>query len=231
MRRVSLLIVLTASIVGLVGGAPSHARGGTISYVFSTPIDSTPTDFSLPIAVREFNPALGELQSMKIVYTSDVTANMTVKNPGSGHASGTVYTEVTLFLTDPNNLISQENDITTTLHNFSLAAGTSKQYPSSSGVDRAEGTSGSTYTSSGVLSEFTGVGTINVTVTTTTYDRLTVNSGSATSTTSATADVSGYVTYTYTAVPEPSTLVLGALGTVSLIGFSIGRGRVPEPAF
>ncbi len=228
MRGLSIRIALAMVVSGFVHGFSRQAQADFVTYNFSNHIDETATEFSLPLHVQKFDPSMGTLESVEIVYTSKITANMSVTNGSNKHQDGTVYTEVVLTLGDPNNHIAQVNDISTSPESFSLGKGVTKSYPSDSGTDKATQTSDVTYDSSRILKEFTGTGKITLTVSTMTYDQLSANSNLVTSSTSATANANGYVTYVYAAaVPEPSSFVLGFMGALAIVGCGL-RAR---PAF
>jgi hypothetical protein len=73
-----------------------------------------------------------------------------------------------------------------------------------------------TYTSGAILTEFTGGGNIGLNASTFTQTTLSNTGGNTTSSQVTDAGLTGTVTYTYTAVPEPSTFGLLALGLSAL---------------
>jgi hypothetical protein len=73
-----------------------------------------------------------------------------------------------------------------------------------------------TYTLGTILTEFTGGGNISLNAGTLTYTLLSNYGGNTVSSQVTDAGLTGTVTYTYTAVPEPSTFGLLALGLSAL---------------
>jgi hypothetical protein len=223
MRMFANKIALALTVAGLIYGAPGWADADTVSFNFDT-IDQSLTGFSQPTMVKRFDPSLGTLESVEIEYTSKILATMTVTNTGSGKTTGTVDTEVQLTLADAKGRISQANDVATDEHSFSIAKDNFKTFPAT-GTDNASNTSDEVYTQSKILNEFSGMGKIDFTVTAgAAFANIDVLTGSASATASATADFKGVVVYTYIAsVPEPSSLVLGAIGALGVSAVAIRR--------
>ena len=225
MRRLVNLIALAIVVGALLNDGSGLAHADTVTYSFTPGIDATVTDFSMIAKAQKFDLSLGTLESVEISYTSKISAIMTITNTGTGKTTGYVDTEVLLGLTDPKNQILQFNDVTTNVESFSVskAVGT-KNYPST-GTDKGTNTSDVTYTAPKILNEFTGKNKIDLTVSTLTGYQLEILTGDASASTIATANAKGFVTYTYIAVPEPSTLLLSGIAAVVGLGTWARRRR------
>ena len=133
MRGSSIRIGLALAVAGFVQSLPNRAEGSSLTLPFTTPIPATSTEFTnQSIEIPQFDPSLGILQAVEISYSSVVTATMTVTKSGIKPASGSVYTNVELDLTDASGKISQIDNVSTTPVGFSLTTGTMTTVSSSS---------------------------------------------------------------------------------------------------
>ena len=229
MSRTTLRSFLFAAIAAaMILAAPASAD--TITYT-ATPIVYTLTDWELPssvqtISFQQFNSSLGTLQSVQLQFSGDIETTLTVTNNGISSSSGNVKTESVLTVQDVGlNLNAPELDMVSPPFSYTLAIGdsltslllTSKTYKSDD-----------TYTSSGVLTEFTGVGTFGLPATTFTQTLLANNGGNTFSSQVTDAELSGKVTYTYTpgeSTPEPASMGLIGLGLAGLAFWQRRRTR------
>ncbi len=227
MRSVSTRMGLAMTIAGFAFILQGRARADSVTEHFSNASETAITGFPLTFQIPLFAPSMGTLQSVEISYSSDVTATATVTNTNMsifGTTTGSVDAVVTLGLTDSKGLIpTLQGQVTTTTQDFSLST-----HPSQATLSWPTGDtimSSLTYTSAPILSGYTGTGMISLSVAASMVAPLTITTGSATDMFSGTATIDGTVTYVFTAasVPEPSSLVLGAVGTLAILACGLRR--------
>jgi hypothetical protein len=224
---------LAMTIAGFAFILQGRAGADSVPYYFSnaeTAITGFPLSFQIPL----FAPSMGTLQSVEISYSSGVTATTTVTNTNRsvfGTTTGSVDAVVTLGLTDSMGLIpSLQGQVTTTTQDFMLSTKPPQatlSWPTGDTI-----MSSSTYNSAAILSGYTGIGTISLSVAASMVAPLSISTGSATDTFSGTATIDGSVTYVFApaSVPEPSSLVLGAVGTLAILGCGLRRRFGPAAA-
>jgi hypothetical protein len=122
------------------------------------------------------------------------------------------------------NLNAPELDLLTSAYPYSLSPGATTQ----SGILFKNGSDDETYTLPAILTEFTGVGSIVLPASTFTQTLLANTGGNTAASQVTQAQLTGTVTYTYNAIPEPASLVSLAIGLVSLIGYRQGRRRLSQ---
>lgn len=205
----------------LVGICSSSAIAALFSASSSTPIPFLTTDWTNVLLFPKFNPALGTLISFQLDLTSTLNTTLTITNTSPSSASfGTAKTEMMLSVKDVGGFLTfpQIDSISPTF-SYNLAAGGS----AASGVLTKTGTSTSTYSLPGVLTEFTGPGNISLAASTFTQTLLTNGGGNTFAAQLSLASATGIVTYNYnpTAVPEPGTALFG----IACVGIAALRRR------
>lgn len=214
-------IALALAVAGFACLAPARADATTVSYSFL--MSPTTTDFTADAMVHKFNTSLGTLESVTISYNTVVSSSIVVKNTVA--TTGTVNAKVVLTLTDSGDNLSLVNTANTNTKAFSITANNQTATVTPSG----QKTASQLYNTQTILEEFTGSGKIDLSISTVTTYSLTTTSGSPSivqDQTSSKAFVNGSVTYTYAGpppVPEPSSLVLGALGAVGILATGLKR--------
>jgi hypothetical protein len=213
---VALLFVAIVSV-----GMNSPVLADTISGPFttSTPIPFTLTDWTGSLTFPKFDSSLGILTQVDMSLSGGIQTVLTVTNTSPEVSSGTARTEVQMTIQDAGgNLNTPQLDLLSPNYTYSLGSGQSV----TSGTLTKSGNSNDSYTLAAVLAEFTGPGTIVLPASTFTQTWLTNLGGSTYASQATSASLTGTVTYHYTTVatPEPTSLLLlavglGALGLVS----------------
>ncbi len=226
-KNLRLLCVAVLVAVVLVG-VPSFVQANTLTFPITWLPAGQATDWSETASVSQFPPGSGTLLSVGLSLSGTLNSNITVQNIttllglGNNPSSGTASTQSALTVQDPHgNLTSSQLGLAATFPFSSLSAPT----PISSGLLSSSGSDSNTYTSSPVLTDFTGNGTITLTGSTSTTTGIVYSGGVTYASASPTATLTGVVTYTFTAVPEPSTLALLCGGGVALIGYRWRKRR------
>jgi len=234
--------LVVAIAVALVLAMPAHA--GLITdgpFPTTTPITGLLTDFTGTLVFPQFDPTLGSLVSVELTFAGSVGTNITLTNSNpTDSSSGDVTTQVKMFIFDTgsystgsgghvtgNTLTGTESSLTPTLNVLSdpyyFDGGSDPPViaplgTASSGNLLGSATFDQTYTTSSVLSEFTGLGTYNLNVDTRTNTNLSATGGNLTAAQTTLGSVSGTVTYVYdqTSTPEPASLGLIGVGLAGL---------------
>jgi hypothetical protein len=202
-----------AAGVFLAACATSSLAQTSGPFTTSTPIPVSLTDWSGTLLFPQFNPALGILDSVELNLSSTLTTTLEIINDASdGPSSGTANTWEEITVQDSGLHLTAPFSEFSSGYVYSLGSGNS----TSSGLLTGSGGSDLTYTSGAILTEFTGGGNIGLNASTFTQTTLSNTGGNTTSSQVTDAGLTGTVTYTYTAVPEPSTFGLLALGLSAL---------------
>ena len=216
MKKLTFLMVTGLVLAGTSLGVHAATLGPITT---TTPITTTLTDWSSSLSFPQFNPALGTLLSVQLDFSSTLTTTLTITNNSGSASSGTAKTELQVTIQDGGpNLIAPELDLLSPIYSYSLAAGQG----TTSGLLSNNGSSGHLYTLAAVLTEFTGVGNISLNASTFTQTLLANTGGNTAANQVSDGDLTGTVTYNYTAVPEPSTYALAIAGLMGLLAL---RGR------
>jgi hypothetical protein len=216
---VKTLIALIA-IATLLAPCAGFAAGSG-PFATTTPISFTLTDWSSSLAFAKFNSALGTLNAVQLDLNGSLNTVITVTNDSLAPSSGTAKTELQVTVQDGGgNLIVPELDLNSPLYSYSLAGGGSV----TSGTLTKTGTSSDQYTSAAVLAEFNGPGTIVLPASTFTQTWLTNTGGNTFASQVTHASLTGTVTYFYTSVPEPMS-VLSLASMLLPVGLKLRRRR------
>jgi len=225
----ALCIAVLVAVAMVV--VPPFLHAGTITsktYPATSSIPLTPTDWSSGVngvndlTFPQFNPSLGTLDSVVLTLSGSLTTTITLTNISGllgspAPSSGTASTQSAVSVQDSANdltnpmahLVIMSPPQSYTLPGTGAITGTFAQ-PETTLSDSF------TYTGSAVLTDFSGSGSIPLLASTSTGI---VYSGEETYPSQvSSAALNGTVTYNYTPVPEPSALVLLAVGAIGLLG-------------
>lgn len=217
--------IFAASVLGISGllALATQAQAGTgTSGPFTSTISTQLTDWSGNLSFPKFNASLGTLTSVDLNFSSSLTTTLTVTNSGNSSSNGKTQTEVQVSITDASGILNPGGNNTPQLDfqslpkfSYALGAGNSTTSGLLTGNSTVD-TGGLTAT--GILTEFTGAGNISLPAVTYTQTDLSNTGGNTNSTQVTDAGLTGTVTYTYTAVPEPTSVTLLVLGgTLALL--------------
>ena len=215
-HKVLLGVVICAVALGCV---PSAFAASTGPITTTTPIALAKTDWDpvRTLAFAKFDTSLGTLTQVDISVDSGIETTLTITNSGNSSSSGNARTHVKVTVNDPLNLITLSPEIFTTPYDYSLAQGATTV----SGLLSNSASASGSWTSSTIIDEFKGPGTISMNVGTFTETLLANTGGNTASSQVTTANATGTVTYTYTTppVPEPSSMLVLGSGILGLAGF------------
>jgi hypothetical protein len=176
-------------------------------------IGSSLTNWSNTWLVNQFDTSLGTLTGITLDVSGDVSAilrltNASSKNPSSGTANGGVTISVT------GGGLTQTLDIATSSFNYSLAKSGTGSSSTLTGINTANGV----WTASAILDAFKGTGTTTLNLSAVNFSDL-HNVGGATyisDDSEINAGTTLSLVYTYTAVPEPTTIAILGIGALSI---------------
>lgn len=207
-------VIGVGSWFGMIGQASAATEGPITT---TTPIINQLTDWTgntTFLRFPQFNPSLGTLTSVSLSLTGNITSTLTVTNLGNSTSNGNDSTTCMLSITDASGVITglaPQITIPTTLWAYGpLAAdgGNATSIPALTG----NGSYTNSFGNASVLAEFTGTGNISLPAGTYTFTTLQNHGGNSLDAQVTDATLTGNVTYTYTAVPEPTSVTLLVLG-------------------
>lgn len=218
------LSILAITALAVSGFAVSQANADSVTY---GPVSTgtLTTDFSnVPLQLQLFDSNLGMLTGVSITISGDINvlAGSSVTNTAATEQSFTFTENVDYSLSDSGLLNTQLQTITTN-------PGHSQDYdlqPNASGAfGPYTGTTNGTFTFAPLTAfQTSGVGYDSVNVATNTTQTVSGGGGNITAALNTSGGAKLTVTYTYQAVPEPSTVALALLGGCGMI-FLLRRRR------
>lgn len=215
-------IALLAAVTAMVMASGSRAESISGPHN-STQITSVKTDWvdtnTQGIAFPKFDPSLGTLESVELVFNGSMSTTLTVTNTAPSASSGNVRTELAMVVQDAGNHLNgvlgltdtPTVDILSPKQSFSLTVGQQLPLPTKT----ASNSSDDIYTDPVILSEFTGSGNINLIATSLTQRTTTITSGNTSTSDVTYGSLSGTVIYTY--VPEPVSVTLLGIAAMGLL--------------
>jgi hypothetical protein len=226
MKKLASKITGTISLgVALFLTTGTLAQADTISYDTSTPVPSSSTDWTNnAFAFTQFNPSLGTLTSVLLSFDGGYSTTITVTDNQATPSSGTANTRIRFFVEDAGLHFASGGlifDMVSPDFSYSLN-GIGDSTTSGLMSDQSDGNNynpySHSYTSSIILSEFTGTGNILLGAHTWTQTALYNTGGNSSANQVTDAYLDGSVTYTYIAsVPEPSSALFLGLGGLALV--------------
>jgi len=225
-RRQSVFAIV---LVGMAAwGVARPASANTIKCDTTTPISNQVTDWTdtnaQKLSFRQFDTRLGTLDKIQLDLAGSISTVITVTNTSvsQSRATGDVSTQVQLTVGDNVGITTPQLKVVSDPFVFDLDPNETEISPKIVKTLK----SSNDYSDAEILSYFLGTGTVDLTATTSTKTSIIFNGGNASASQATTASLGGSITYFYTAVPEPSTLVLlGTLGAGLLAGALFRRTR------
>ncbi len=203
----------TLILVGIAACAAARpATAEYVTYATTTPISAL-TPWSNTLAFQKFDTSMGTLTEVQLVLNGGLSTAITVKNNLAYSISGDVSTNVYLTVGGDSEPVKEQFTLSSDVFTYNLAANAT----ANSGTLTKLGSAIANYTDSATLSNFSedGSGDGYITLPASAYAKTvhTDTGGNTTTTQVTTASLGGTITYFYTTIPEPSTLVLlGTLG-------------------
>ena len=169
----------------------------SLTSTFSSTVPIQATDFSAPISLPKFNPALGTLTEVDITLDSSGTQGGTLTNAASGAQTFTFEEDINLSLTDTATTLLS-NVLTGTQNYTDLQPGASASF----GPFNPTNSSTAVFTSGATFDEFNnGPGNVALSVQTLTGQTIGGGGGNISAVITTTAGATATVTYRYTATP------------------------------
>ena len=219
--------IVSAIVLSIVMG--SAALADSVSYLTTTPILVEATDWTKSLSFPKFDPSLGTLTSVTLALSGGIETTIVVKNTGQGDASGTAKTEVYFQVQDAGlQLHSPEFKIGLPADGFDFTPLPPNE-TKSSGLLAADKSTSDTYTTAGILAEFTGIshnpGVIGLNAATLTHVVLDYFGGNVDASQVTSAELTGSVTYDYrpASIPLPSAAWMGMAILIPMTVRSVRR--------
>jgi hypothetical protein len=173
------------------------------------------TDWSGTLSFQKFDSSLGTLNSVQIDLSGAISSLITIANNAASETSGSVDINIELSVSGADFDVPVMNMAFPTYY-FTVPAGQSLN--SADSLSQSDSSS-SIFTAPGILSEFTGTGTIVLDAATLTGTSVSYTGGNIDFNQITSCGLTGTVTYNYEKeiLPEPATICLLGLGTLSLI--------------
>ncbi len=219
MKKAILLLVLCLSVAG--------ANAATISYSDTAPAGLT--YWSHVLTLPKFDPSLGSLQSVTFQLAAHVEGTAQFESLDAQPATVNMTLGAILSLLRPDNSVivtaapsvSTSDNVTAFDTVIDFAGTSGKIYPNLT----ADASNSVQFTSPpDDLSAYIGAGTFNVTATAA-GNSYGSGAGNLILLFRTTPSAAAEVTYEYTPVPEPSSLIALWFGGLSLIGLATNRRR------
>jgi hypothetical protein len=215
--RIRITAVIFGWIVLTLGQSP--ARADMIE--FTQVVTQQSTDFRILVSFDKFDSNLGQLNSITFTISGTEVATLRLRNTGNSTSTFTASDQVTLTLSQPNDtaLVSSTATVSETQTLAPDPGNTNPvitNSPSSFNVTRSASIatmSTTLFAPSSDLSSFIGTGQIMLPITAT-ASTMVMGSGNTLfiPSTQASAIVKLVYDFTPNAIPEPSSIVLVALG-------------------
>jgi len=209
-------LIFFAAALFVMAGLASATTLGPITT--STPISATLTDWSetpdtTSLAFAKFNPALGTLTKVTLELSGVMNTEISVTNIGDSPSNGSASTHLRMYVKYSGLGLGepQINTYSDPLEFTNLAVGATV----TGTFDDIELYALKNYTSSTILSAFTGSSDIVLDADTLTETTLSWTGGNVSGHQTTDASLTGTVTYTYI-IPEPATIGLLSLGGLTL---------------
>jgi PEP-CTERM motif len=219
------LLVGTLVVAGT--GFAGTAFGGVNALCFTNSMSYQPTDWNgSSISLPQFDPSLGQLQSVTISLDSGLTTTLGITNRSSSSSLGQAKTILSLDFKNASlggNVLDGKDgslslNYSSAQYCYSLGAGSALTTGALSGES---GWAQSVVTDPTILAGFEGRGKLNFLANTTTYTSIFNSGGNTAAAQHTSANLTSVVTYSYVpgapvAAPEPGSLALLGLGALVL---------------
>lgn len=222
--KIFLAIALSLACVGVKA---QYYFSASMSYTNYIP--QTATEWTGTVALPQFNPWWGTLESVDIYVSSKMMTVITVTNYDSTGSRGRVKTEVMVSLDNDTlaNLFGGDPVLDYLSSNYVYRLSPGESVTSGNISSRLNYNDTGPLTDPDVLALFTGDSYVDLSANATATPYLLNAGGNASSSQSSTANLSTIVTYEFEPqlIPEPSTFAMLVTGLASL-GFAFRRHLV-----